>query len=78
MAGEASDGNHPSTPDSPTSAGFNTDQLPLNTNTSRTSEDYSDDEAAVDPHIIHDEGDAGEAEEDEEEGEDLFNDNYME
>lgn len=77
MAGEASGGNYPSTPDSPTSAGFNTDQLPLNTNTSRTSEDYSDDEAAVDPHIIPDEGDAGEAEEDEEEGEDLFNDNYM-
>ncbi|KAK9277392.1 hypothetical protein L1049_006935 [Liquidambar formosana] len=68
-------GNPPSTPDSPTSAGFNTDQLPPNT--SRTSENYSDDdEAAVDPHIIPDEPEGGN-EEEEEEGEDLFNDNYM-
>ncbi|KAJ9710050.1 hypothetical protein PVL29_001496 [Vitis rotundifolia] len=86
MAGEASNsdphprpsdsdagnsGNPPSTPDSPTSAGFNTDQLPP----SRTSENYSDeDEAAVDPHIIRDEP---EDVEDEEEGEDLYNDNFM-
>ncbi|CAL5338053.1 unnamed protein product [Camellia sinensis] len=64
----------PSTPDSPTSAGFNTDQLPPNT--SRTSENYSDDdEAAVDPDIIPEVAD--EEEEEEEEGEDLFNDNYM-
>lgn len=61
----------PSTPDSPTSAGFNTDQLPLN-----TSQNYSEDdeEASVDPQIIRDEA---ENEEEEEEGEDLFNDNYM-
>ncbi|KAL7241379.1 hypothetical protein ACSBR2_006902 [Camellia fascicularis] len=65
----------PSTPDSPTSAGFNTDQLPPNT--SRTSENYSDDdEAAVDPDIIPEVADE-EEEEEEEEGEDLFNDNYM-
>ncbi|KVH95745.1 DNA replication licensing factor MCM2 [Cynara cardunculus var. scolymus] len=73
-------GNPPSTPltpDSPTSAGFNTDQLPFNT--SRTSEnysDYDDDEAAVDPEIIRDEPE--EIDEDEGEGEDLFNDNYIE
>ncbi|KAL3519237.1 hypothetical protein ACH5RR_017386 [Cinchona calisaya] len=61
----------PSTPESPTSAGFNTDQLPLN-----TSQNYSeeDDEASVDPDIIRDEE---VNEEEEEEGEDLFNDNYM-
>lgn len=61
----------PSTPDSPTSTGFNTDQLPLNTS-QNFSED--DDEASVDPHIIRDEA---ENEEEEEEGEDLFNDNYI-
>lgn len=64
----------PSTPDSPTSAGFNSDQLPANT--SRTSENYStDDEAAVDPEIIRDEPEELEEEED---GEDLYNDNFME
>uniref|UniRef100_A0A175YR75 DNA replication licensing factor MCM2 n=1 Tax=Daucus carota subsp. sativus TaxID=79200 RepID=A0A175YR75_DAUCS len=65
-------GNQPSTPNSPTSAGFNTDQLPFNS----TSDVYSEEEeeAAVDPQIIRDE----ELEdEEEEEGEDLFNDNYM-
>lgn len=70
-------GNPPSTPDSPTSVGFNTDQLPFNT-TSRTSDNYSDEddeEAAVDPHIIRDDD---EEIDEEEEGEDLFNDNYME
>ncbi|KAM7468806.1 hypothetical protein LguiB_016368 [Lonicera macranthoides] len=70
-------GNPPSTPDSPTSVGFNTDQLPFNT-TSRTSDNYSDEdeeEAAVDPHIIRD--DDEEEVDEEEEGEDLFNDNYM-
>ncbi|KAF9622874.1 hypothetical protein IFM89_035004 [Coptis chinensis] len=62
--------NNPSTPGSP---GFSTDRLPPNT--SRTSESYSDeDEAAVDPEIIRDVGDD---EEEEGEGEDLFNDNYM-
>nr|XP_043607158.1 DNA replication licensing factor MCM2 [Erigeron canadensis] len=64
-------GNPPSTPDSP--AGFNTDQLPFN---SRTSENYSDDEASVDHEIIRDEPD--DADEDEGEGEDLFNDNFIE
>lgn len=67
-------GNQPSTPNSPTSAGFNTDQLPFNS----TSDVYSEEEeeAAVDPRIIRDE--EPEDEEEEEEGEDLFNDNYME
>lgn len=69
-----SGGNQPSTPDSLTSAGFNTDQLPFNT-TSRTSENYSEEEeeAAVDPRIIRDD----EPDDEEEEGEDLFNDNFM-
>lgn len=66
-------GNPPSTPESPTSGGFNTDQLP---HTSRTSENFSDaEEAAVDPEIIRD--DEVQVEE-EEEGEDLFHDNFME
>lgn len=63
----------PSTPDSPTSTGFNTDQLPLNTS-QNFSEDDDDGEASVDPYIVRDEP---EIEEEEEEGEDLFNDNYM-
>ncbi|XP_043717807.1 DNA replication licensing factor MCM2-like [Telopea speciosissima] len=68
------DSENPSTPGSPTSAGFSTDRLPPNT--SRTSETYSDDdEAAVDPEVIRDEPEDGDAEEDE--GEDLF-ENYME
>lgn len=86
MAEEASSspssGDHgnlpPSTPDSPTSVGFNTDQLPPNT--SHASDNYSDeddDEAAVDPHVIPEE-EADHVDEEEEEGEDLFNDNYME
>ncbi|PON91754.1 DNA replication licensing factor Mcm [Trema orientale] len=66
-------GNPPSTPESPTSGGFNTDQLP---HTSRTSENLSDDEeAAVDPEIIRDDV---AVEEEEEDGEDLFHDNFME
>ncbi|KAI3501923.1 hypothetical protein L1887_29951 [Cichorium endivia] len=69
-------GNPPSTPDSPTSAGFNTDQLPFNSRTSENYSDYDDDEAAVDPNIIRDELEEGD--EDEGEGEDLFNDNYIE
>ncbi|KAF4362529.1 hypothetical protein F8388_011356 [Cannabis sativa] len=69
-------GNPPSTPDSPTSVGFNTDQLP---HTSRTSENFSDDEeAAVDPEIIRDDPEELPNEEEEEEGEDLFHDNFME
>lgn len=65
-------GNPPSTPDSPTSVGFNTDQLPFN-----TSQNYSEeDEASVDPDIIRD--DQEDADIEEEDGEDLFNDNYLE
>ncbi|CAF2106625.1 hypothetical protein Bca4012_092342 [Brassica carinata] len=67
MAGEDSD-NQPS---SPSSAGFNTDQLPFCT--SQNSENFSDGEAEVDPQVIRDEP---EDEEEEEEGEDLFNDNF--
>lgn len=66
-------GNPPSTPDSPTSVGFNTDQLPYN-----TSQNYSEeDEASVDRDIIRDDPDDADVEE-EEDGEDLFNDNYLE
>ncbi|CAA2977885.1 DNA replication licensing factor MCM2 [Olea europaea subsp. europaea] len=65
-------GNLPSTPDSPTSAGFNTDQLPFNTSQNHT----DDDEASVDPEIIRDDPDDG-VDEEEEEGEDLFHDNFM-
>ncbi|EEF50150.1 DNA replication licensing factor MCM2 [Ricinus communis] len=61
-----------SPPESPTSAGFNTDQLPHNTSQNFTDDD---DEASVDPEIIRDEPD--EPQEEEEEGEDLFNDNFM-
>ncbi|URE29995.1 DNA replication licensing factor [Musa troglodytarum] len=73
--------NPPSTPGSPTSAGFSTDRLPHNT--SRTTDSYSDDdEAAVDPHVFVDDdggdGDHGDGNKEEEEGEDLYNDNYME
>ncbi|XP_050221572.1 DNA replication licensing factor MCM2 [Mercurialis annua] len=62
-----------SPPESPTtSAGFNTDQLPHN-----TSQNLSDDdgEASVDPQIVRDEEEADL--EEEEEGEDLFNDNFL-
>ncbi|KAJ6820966.1 uncharacterized protein M6B38_365495 [Iris pallida] len=67
-----------SNPGSPTSAGFSTDRLPPNT--SRTTDSFSDDdEAAVDPNIIPDDDAAGDGDGDDEEedGEDLFNDNYM-
>ena len=69
MAGEDSD-NQAS---SPSSAGFNTDQLPFST--SQNSENFSDEEAEVDPQIIRDEPE--EPEEEEEDGEDLFNDNFL-
>ncbi|KAK4261677.1 hypothetical protein QN277_004640 [Acacia crassicarpa] len=72
MAGEASTPGDPSsTPESPTSpsVGFNTDQLP---HTSRASDD--DAEASVDPEIVRDEPEEVEEEED---GEDLYNDNFM-
>lgn len=69
-------GNPPSTPDSPTSAGFNTDQLPFNSRTSENNSDYDDEEeAAVDPEIIRDEPD--DVDEDEVEGEDLFGDDFI-
>lgn len=73
--GDDANGNPPSSPDSPTSAGFNTDQLPMN-----TSQNYSDDddEASVDPEIVRDELDDVNLNDEEEEGEDLFNDNFME
>ncbi|XP_073012879.1 DNA replication licensing factor MCM2 [Typha latifolia] len=71
--------NPPSTPGSPTSAGFSTDRLPPNT--SRTTDSFSEDgdEAAVDPHVIPEDDDAGGdmGAEEEEEGEDLFHDNYL-
>ncbi|KAJ0740531.1 putative DNA helicase [Helianthus annuus] len=70
-------GNPPSTPDSPTSAGFNTDQLPFNSRTSENYSDYDDDEAAVDPDIIPDEPEDIGDEEGEGEGEDLYDDNYI-
>ncbi|KAG6571761.1 DNA replication licensing factor MCM2, partial [Cucurbita argyrosperma subsp. sororia] len=75
MAGPTPDGNSgnpPSELDSPTtSAGFETDQLP---HLSHISDNYPDeDEAAVDPHIVHDEPDPDE----EEEGEDLYHDNFL-
>ncbi|KAH1092381.1 hypothetical protein J1N35_019638 [Gossypium stocksii] len=71
MAGDDSRGPWPSTPESPTSAGFNTDQLPHD-----SSHSSDEEEAAVDPAIIRD--DVDEVEEEEDEGEDLYNDNFME
>lgn len=72
-------GNPPSTPESPISGGFNTDQLP------RTSENFSSpssssgDEAAVDPQIIRDDDLEDLPNDDEEgDGEDLFQENFME
>lgn len=60
-----------SEPTSPTSpVGFNTDQLP---HTSRASED--DLEASVDPNVIRDDP---EDSDEEDEGEDLYNENFME
>lgn len=70
MAGEDSRSPLPSTPESPTSAGFNTDQLPHD-----SSHSSDEEEAAVDPAIIRDEVD--DVEEEEDEGEDLYNDNFM-
>ncbi|KAL0386128.1 UNVERIFIED_CONTAM: DNA replication licensing factor MCM2 [Sesamum radiatum] len=70
----AANGDPPSLPDSPTSAGFNTDQLPFNTSQNYTDDD---DEASVDPEIIRDEPEEENLNEEEEEGEDLFNDNFM-
>ncbi|KAH6809820.1 minichromosome maintenance family protein [Perilla frutescens var. frutescens] len=72
--GAAANAIPPSTPDSPTSAGFNTDQLPFNTSQNYTDDD---DEASVDPEIIRDDVEVEDINEEEEEGEDLFNDNFM-
>ena len=65
-----------STPESPTSVGFNTDQIP------RTSENFTDDddididdEVAMDSEIIRDEPKEVEEEED---GEDLFHNTFLE
>jgi DNA replication licensing factor MCM2 len=74
--------NPPSTPGSP---GFSTDRLPPNT-TSRGATDpssYSDEEgeAEVDSHVLPEDYDPAAAtapDEEDEEGEDLFNDNYLE
>ncbi|KAJ1685627.1 hypothetical protein LUZ63_017017 [Rhynchospora breviuscula] len=69
--------NNPSSPVSPASAGFSTDRLPP----TRTTESYSDEEAAEDPNIVDDVADdmaAGTpADGEDEEGEDLYNDNYL-
>ncbi|TYG79317.1 hypothetical protein ES288_D02G129400v1 [Gossypium darwinii] len=70
MAGEDSGNPVPSTPESPTSAGFNTDQLPHD-----SSHSSDEEEAAVDPEAIRDEPD--EVDEEEDDGEDLYNDNFM-
>lgn len=77
MAGE---GHGPSsTTDSPTSSGFNSDQLPPTCPTSAnfTEDDYEEEEeeAAVDLVIICDEPKEDEEKDD---GEDLFNDPFME
>ncbi|XP_074269548.1 DNA replication licensing factor MCM2 [Silene latifolia] len=65
--------NPPTTPESPTSAGFPTDQLPPNTDNDNT--DFSDeDEADVDPQIVRDEPEDLEEEDD---GEDLYNDDFL-
>ncbi|KAI3721430.1 hypothetical protein L2E82_32441 [Cichorium intybus] len=69
-------GNPPYTRESPASVGFNTDQLPFNSRTSKNHSDYDDDEAVVDPNIIGDELEEGD--EDEGEGENRFNDNCIE
>ncbi|GMI78008.1 MINICHROMOSOME MAINTENANCE 2 [Hibiscus trionum] len=70
MAGEDSGNPFPSTPESPTSVGFNTDQLPAD-----SSHSSDEEEAAVDPEIIRDEVDVVDEEEDD--GEDLYNDNFL-
>ncbi|KAH9302023.1 hypothetical protein KI387_013606, partial [Taxus chinensis] len=69
-----------STPGSPTSGGgFSTDRLPPTTSRSsprhRSSTLSVSDEAEVDPEIVVDDIDAGD--EEEEEGEDLYTDNFM-
>ncbi|KAI3916939.1 hypothetical protein MKW98_014400 [Papaver atlanticum] len=58
-------------PSTPGSAGFSTDRLPPN------SETYSDEEAEVDPRVVPDEPEGENLEEEEEDGEDLYNDNFM-
>ncbi|KAA3484192.1 DNA replication licensing factor MCM2-like [Gossypium australe] len=70
MAGQDSGNPVPSTPESPTSAGFNTDQLPHD-----SSHSSDEEEAAVEPEVIRDEPD--EVDEEEDDGEDLYNDNFL-
>lgn len=76
MAGDG-EGPSSSTPNSPSSTGFNSDQLPHTDRSLEnfTDDDYDDDEAAVDPVIVRDEPEEVPEEED---GEDLFNDTFME
>lgn len=76
MAGDG-EGPSSSTPNSPSSTGFNSDQLPHTDRSLEnfTDDDYDDDEAAVDPVIVRDEPEEVHEEED---GEDLFNDTFME
>lgn len=62
---------------SPTSAGFSTDRLPPTTN-SYNSSSSDDDEAAVDPNVIPDDDAVPDGDEEEVDGEDLYNDNFME
>ena len=65
-------------PGSPTSARFSTDRIPPNSSQNSYSSS-DDDEAAVDPHVIpNDDGVPDGGDDDDEEGEDLYNDNYME
>ncbi|KAI3782339.1 hypothetical protein L2E82_12384 [Cichorium intybus] len=48
---------------SPTSIGFNTNQLSFNSRTSGNYSDYDDNEAVVDPNIIRDELEEGDDDE---------------
>ncbi|EPS66794.1 hypothetical protein M569_07979, partial [Genlisea aurea] len=70
--GVAGNEHPPAIPESP--AAFNSDLFPFS-----NSQNYNtdDDEASVDPEIIRDEPEEQNVEEEEEEGEDLFNDNFM-
>ncbi|PKA56856.1 DNA replication licensing factor MCM3 like 1 [Apostasia shenzhenica] len=65
--------NPPSNSGSPSSAGFSTDRLPPDSPGSFSDEE----EAAVDPYALRDDDLDGNADDAEEEGEDLYNDNYL-
>ncbi|KAI5003270.1 hypothetical protein ZWY2020_030430 [Hordeum vulgare] len=75
-----SENNASSTPGSP---GFSTDRLPPNTTTSHSATDpssYSDDdgEAEVDPNVLPEDDSATVIrDEEEDDGEDLFNNDYL-